>query len=813
MSIGRKNPARTLVLDAQSAMKFPYFSQLTALCSVLAACAISPMTLAAEKVSLAAEKVFYVAPHGTAQNDGSAAAPVDFDTALKLASAYMRNRMAKREDGLAIEIAAGRYEIGSARTLGPEFKGSAAFPITIRAAAGAEVVFDGQTQLRDPQRFAPVTDPEEVARLAESARDHVRVVTVENPELIEMLGSRVAATLLINGDPHLPSVFPNDGYANLSGDPLVPEVAPPGLPKDKQAYRQRAGRAEHQEPGKKKGFRGSLDEPRGAIARIDRRSDEMAGKWQQWQAAVERNPRRVQFAGFYEAVWKESRMHLYAVDAELEALHFPQVFSYGFGWLKHQPFRVWGLLCELDQPGEWHYDPQTRRLFLYPDVEITADTRIGAAVANGFLNLNDTEHVSVIGLTVENVGQGSIFRITGSDNQLIGCRMLRSTARGAEIGGTRNAVRDCDFVDLYSHLSLNGGRRGPSEITPGNNVAENCHFHHEVFTNRKVNISIGGVGQTFRHNLVHNSIGQAVMVRGNDHVLELNEFFNIGYEEGDGAAVYAGADLAGYGTIYRHNFFHHLMRTPNKKLGRAGIMMDDHQAGATIEGNVFFKSTDVAVQLNSGAGHTVRGNTFVEGKIGIMNLGHWGVESFKLTEAMRLDPEHLSRGSKEDYIGRVERWLGKEGWNNEPWASKYPLMRKVLNTKGPYGRMWPIFCTYEDNVGSGNRVSKDVLRGMTDKLRERTTWQPTQVVERDAFVDYEAMDFRLKSRAGTLGEVPFHQIGLRRTKHRPVVPDPAIYRVAIRDHYRDQTSWEPYKYQFDSAAAVKAAMPNETAAN
>ena len=34
-------------------------------------------------------------------------------------------------------------------------------------------------------------------------------------------------------------------------------------------------------------------------------------------------------------------------------------------------------------------------------------------------------------------------------------------------------------------------------------------------------------------------MGQAVTVRGNDHLIELNELFNVGYDEGDGGAIYA----------------------------------------------------------------------------------------------------------------------------------------------------------------------------------------------------------------------------------------------------------------------------------
>lgn len=748
----------------------------------------------------------YVSPGGKKDGAGTEAEPVSFDAAIGLASQYMKSGERPEQGKLEIIIGGGRYPITRRHVLGEEFRGSETFPITIRAAEGEKVIFDGQAAAQNPQDFAPVTDEGELARLAPAARDKVRVKTITNEQLIRALSGRVQSTLVIDGKPYLPSVFPNSGYAKLSRDPVVPEVCPPGIPKEQQQYRVRAGRAQHEEPGRKRGWRGSLEEPRGAQAQMLTRADEMAGSWEQWQAAIERDPSRADFSGFYEAIWKESTMKIVSVNPDAQTLHLEKAFSYGFGWLKHQPFRVFGLLCEVDQPGEWHFDLQTNRLFLIPVKPITKDTQISAAVADGFLEIKGTTHVTIAGLTVENVGRGQVIGIGGAHNRLLGCTIRSSTARGVGISGRDNEVRDCDFIDLYAHVSLSGGRRSADKIVAGRNLVENCHFYHENFTHRKVNISIGGVGQTFRHNLIHNSIGQAVMVRGNDHLIELNELFNIGYEEGDGAAIYAGADMTGYGTVYRHNFFHHLMRTPDKKLGRAGIMMDDHQAGATIEGNIFYKSTDVAVQLNCGAGHTVRGNTFVEGKQGILTLGGWGPVSFGITEEIRKDPKHKYRGEKEDYVGKVVRLLGEDGWNKEPWASRYPLMRRVLNDAGEYGRMWPIYSSYTDNIYSQNRQNKAIISGLTDELKAKMELEGDRVVEKDAFVDYDNMDFRLRERVDASTALPFEKMGLYRSEYRPSVPDPSSYRMAIKRHYDGQKSYVPYKSQFDSAAAVKAAM-------
>ena len=93
-------------------------------------------------------------------------------------------------------------------------------------------------------------------------------------------------------------------------------------------------------------------------------------------------------------------MPLKAANAEKKTLHFPRAFAYGFGWLKDQPFQLLGLLCEVDQPGEWHYDPTSQKLYFIPPIPVNEIESIGLPIANGFLELHGTKHVSIIGITL-----------------------------------------------------------------------------------------------------------------------------------------------------------------------------------------------------------------------------------------------------------------------------------------------------------------------------------------------------------------------------------------------------------------------------
>ncbi|MDZ8118771.1 right-handed parallel beta-helix repeat-containing protein [Pontiella agarivorans] len=764
----------------------------------------------------------FVSPTGKKEAAGTAANPTTLRDAIAKTSQILKES-GLPEKGLTITLQSGIYPYTEPFILNEEFKGTAQAPITIRAEAGGEVTFDGRADISHPEDFRPVTDPEERKRLAPKAADQIRVITLSDPALIHRLSEKMMLSLNYDDLGFLPAVFPNKGYAKLATTPVSEEISPPGVPRSAMNYGVRAAHKPYIEPGRQQGWMGSLAEPRGAQAAIEIGEESMAGSWLQWEYELKRDNTRNAMVGFYEAVWKLSSIPVYAVNAHRKTLHLSRTFAYGFGWLNKdrggQPFRIFGLLPELDQPGEWFFDPKTRRLFVYPPKRITADSKIGLPVASGFITLNHTEHVRILGLNVRHAGAGTVYHLNGGQHNLIaGCTIHSSTARGLSIRGRHNGVSGCDLYDLDAHVSLNGLQTAHistyentdsrsvenGQLIPGGNYVINCHFYQKKFVHEKINISISGVGQIFKNNLVHNSIGQAMMVRGNDHRIERNEFFNIGYEEGDGGAIYSGNDLTGYGTVYRHNFFHHLMRTPGKH-GRAGIHLDDFQSGATCIGNIFYKSCTMGIYMNGGAGNTLIGNVFLEGHTGAFNRGNWGRKAYMQYLDIQQNPSSKYAGIKEDYVGRAEKVVGKQGWNKSPWVEKYPLFQKVMNDDGEYGRLWPIYCTFKNNMYYGNVKNETVLAAYPDSVRKKTILEnDIQLVPSD-FVDYENLNLAFATCPQGIDPIPFSSIGLYLDEYRLSMPNKNHYRMAVKSFFSGDRSYEknrPVK-QFDSATLIE----------
>lgn len=752
-------------------------------------------------------EVFVAADAGD-DGTGEIDSPLSFAAGIERARAYCLEHGVP-EGGVRVWLRGGRYTLRGPVVLGPEFAGAAGGRVVIAAYGDESVVFDGGQRI-GAEGFARVEDPAERERLAASVRDRVMATTLTDPDLIAAFEADLMLTLAYDGGLHLPSVFPNEGYAYFDLQYDVAEASPPGVPDDKTAYGVRAGHPPFQEEGRAQGWLGTLEEPRGAQAGFAESASDMAGTWAQWEAELARDNGRNRLTGFIDANWLLKSQPLVGANAERQTVHLSNALAYGWNWKnrrRDKPFKVFGLLCELDQPGEWHFDRVTDRLYVLPEGAMEDALPVGLPVATGFVVIDGASFVDIRGITVESVGSGTVFAIrSGHDNRLLGCTARNSTATGLELSGTGNGAYGCDFVDLNRHVVLRGGTRSPEEIVAGGNTVENCHIYQKRFRHQKVNVSVSGVGQVFRHNLVHNSLGQAVTISGNDHLLESNELFNIGFDEGDGGAMYAGADLAGYGTTYRYNFFHHLMHVPGK-VERSGIHLDDLQAGSVCVGNVFYKSASKGIFMNGGAGHVLRGNVFLEGFRGIYNVGSGAQRNHDRQEAILSDgPSHDHWNTKENYVGRTEKTVGPEGWNTSPWKDRYPLFAEVMNDAGQFGRMWPIRCTVEGNAYFGNaQGDRTIWSRVAPEAMAKTTISDDRVVGPEDFADYDRLDLRFGDPASAAVEIPFEGIGLYLDEFRREMPSKTHYRMAIKRFFDGVPSHPGTHEKFDSAEAVEGA--------
>ena len=130
-------------------------------------------------------------------------------------------------------------------------------------------------------------------------------------------------------------------------------------------------------------------------------------------------------------------------------------------------------------------------------------------------------------------------------------------------------------------ILLEGGDR--KTLTPGGHFAVRNHIHDFSRWSRTYTpaILMQGVGNRAVGNTIDHAPHNAILVDGNDHLIEGNDLHSVAMETGDVGAYYLGRDWTERGNTVRGNFFHNL------GVGDVNaVYLDDCASGSIITGNV-----------------------------------------------------------------------------------------------------------------------------------------------------------------------------------------------------------------------------------
>ncbi len=712
--------------------------------------------------------------------------------------ARLLRRASSSEVPVTITVQPGRYRVSKTLRLSAVDSGTALAPMIIRSAEPHAAILDGALEL-SASSFRLVTKDASLGRLNKLARGSVHSTVVSDPALLKVLRSRSSRAMLMqDGRVLMLARFPNIGFAHAR-DLLVADE----------------GTRWQSDPVK-----GTHDSPNGALFTL---RESPSATWQQWTDEI-KHSRRVYATGYISAQWYRETMPIASTTADGKIQYMTQS-RYGLEEMVDRfqsRLSVRNLLCELDQPGEWYFDTDNNELFVWPVVDLAdANASLLVAASNKAIDIVDAKHVRVEGFTIEGVASDCAVALGGEDNVLAGCVIRNCDVRAVNVSGNRNRMQSCDVYDVRSFALLGGGKTHRDNIADGENEIVNCHFFMDQLTGSTASVGITGAGNRFANNLMHNLPGQAVTFKGNNHMIERNELFNIGFEEGDGATIYSGAQFWGYGSTIQHNFLHHIMSTDGL-MTRSGIMLDDHDSGRSVIGNIFYKAGYGSLAVNGGTGLTIHDNIFIKGHQGVWVRVIGDIN--KLIEMKtKFDSGDLPRGDKHDYVWRTEQVVGEKGWNDPYWKETFPTFAKVMNQDetNHHLRFYPI------ELDVQNTIAYQMSEGPTylsPKAPKQIGWEFRGTRElsapefQSAFVDPDRLDFRPRQpKPDWMPTIPFDSIGLQKDAYRESTPDQPTYRSMVREHFKGRPSCNRRaKYDFDrvnetiywnSGAALRALSP------
>lgn len=494
----------------------------------------------------------------------------------------------RRRSGATVWLRGWHYHRETAFDLGPEDGGAEDAPVVYRAFPGEEVRLIGG---RAVAGFRPVTAAGRTAeawqRLSPAARGSV-LVTDLRAQGIDDYGTLEPVGFGRGRRPAAMEVFYRDRRMTLARWPdhsfvTIARVDVPGrggtddVPWD----------AGSDEPNRSFEYFG--DRPRG------------------W-----RRPAEALVHGYWTYDWADSYQRVESIDLDARRVTTDRPGAYGY--TTGQRYYFLNVLEELDSPGEWYLDRQAGQLYFRPPGDPPADEVVVTVslLSEPVVALRGASHVHLHGLTVECCRSDGIG-ITGGRDARVRCCEVRNTGEyGIRVdGGAGHRIERSRVHDTGAGgVQLAGGDR--RTLQPAGHVVEHCDIHRfsRLLLTYTPGVDLHGVGHRVAHNHLHDAPHTAVLLHGNDHVIELNEIDRVCTQTGDAGAFYMGRDWTERGNVVRHNFFHDLGIFGYGRHGVRAVYLDDCASGTTIFGNVFLRCTR-AVLIGGGRDNRVEHNLFV----------------------------------------------------------------------------------------------------------------------------------------------------------------------------------------------------------
>jgi Right handed beta helix region len=711
----------------------------------------------------------YVSPKGNDTNTGTLSSPVK---TLGRAVAVLAEKYKRAAFGEAIIwLNSGIYSQLNTVEINPELFGGKQVRITIASKEKGKVQLSGGHQIPS-NLFKKVADPALLQRLHANAAGKIFAADLKGTGLEEAFiqnlddqsawDARKANFSFVSWGAHLLKLaqWPNRGYAHIGEvldiGPTTRMLKPGELPKE---Y--------------------SRENPTGAKFKTLEQTD-----WSKWDNEFAYSG-DVVLEGYTHNDWYFQVERVGNLkDGLIQLLHHTRYGVVNNPKLIPRRVRFVNLLSELDEPGEWYFDHRTKAFFVYPIAPITATMQLSVLGGETMLSAQGLNHFTIKNIVFENGGDLAVELDSCNNSLLAGCTFRNFQGRGFSIkGGKKNGVTGCDFYGLHSAGTLSGGNRKTLE------PAGHYMVNNEIYDCRLRGygaVGLSGVGIQFAHNVMHDMNG-AVSFSGSELIIEYNEFYNMGWEMGDWNVVYIGADWASWGNEVRYNFVHHLMEMPGA-YPVEGFRNDDLGMGVNFHGNIFYKSGRGSIAF-SGAGNVCKNNIAIETPtVWQAHLPAMGAKEIqqKWEELKPYDNGELKRGDKGDFLWRAEQIVGKMGWLFEPYVSKYPTLKKIMNDGNPWA---PSFAEINHNYVSRQDTAKGFYthRGSIDAMPATALWEfPFKIDVNKAFVDPSTLNFKLKKDFRLVKgfePIDFEKIGLYTDQYRASVPDKDQYRKKIKDRF------------------------------
>lgn len=630
--------------------------------------ALLPLSLIGSS-PLQKSSVVYVSPNGSDNEIGST--PQKPVRTLAHALALVKGSSSNLRK---ITLAPGEYVLGSAMEISKEHG-----PIRIDGGGKARLI-GGRTVVG----LKPVTESNVLMRLTPEARKSVRVVSLDaaGPTAGKLRsrgfhdGKAISALeLFADGRPMTLARWPNVGSYTETTERIADDQ-----------------------------FRYASDRPKG------------------WKT-----PNEAWAFGYFRFDWCDTYEKISQLDPTEQTVTLARAPDYGIEAKRR--FYFFNVLEELDSPGEYFVDRAAGKLYFWPP-KGTRDI-VASEIESPLIHVKDGEAVTLSGLTLEAGRDGGILIEGGRKVRVENCTIRNMGTYGVAIHDARDSgVEGCDLTELGARgIELFGGDR--KTLAPGGLYAIDNHIwaYSRWPRTYQAGVAIEGVGARVANNLIEDAPHNAILLSGNDHLLELNDIRRVCLETGDSGAVYMGRNLTMRGNRIRWNRFREIV----PKLNTAGaftnvmsVYLDDQWSGTEITGNIF-EGPGTGILIGGGRDNRVENNVFV-GKDPAFHIDERGKD--------------WAKDKEKEFVDEAKRLAV----DSAPYATRYPRLAS--------------FFKEDVMTATGNAFVRNIIAGDRPFWFQNGLSEKSLEFKNNAIVPKTSLAEALKAAPAGFQPIPLRKIGL-----------------------------------------------------
>lgn len=409
--------------------------------------------------------------------------------------------------------------------------------------------------------------------------------------------------------------------------------------------------------------------------------------------------------------------------------------------LQQEPrVRILNHLGLLDSPSEWYLDRDSSELYWWPNSGVTPnESETILSHLETPVSLYGTSFVTLEGFTIEAARVMGVEVAGGESVTLRDCTIRNVGNIGLHVyNGVAHQVVGCEVYNCgEGGIRIEGGER--SSLTSSEHVIEGCHIYEfsQITHGYRAAIQVFGVNVRIANNSMHSGSHAAVIIHGNDHLLERNEIHSVCRETSDVGAIYLGQDPTFRGNVIRHNKVRDLGGFCRRDV--IGIYLDDLASGTTVYGNILDNCVR-GIAIGGGRDNVVENNLVINCLAGI-----------------QVD----NRGTT---------WRSE--WVRGEDSRVAKLCREVNHQAPPYSERYPELATMlEDRPAHaiGNQILRNIVNcpigiDLHDGLNSESVVVDRNHVGKDAwFVNHRERDYQLDETSPVSGvefeTIPCHEIG------------------------------------------------------